>query len=482
MPDLDRITSGIRSSVSWPVKIAWAMTGTDALLVTLAVLIAQLTRFGLDSGSAVVADTGIAFSWMGVALAATWLVALSLVGSRDSRILGVGLVEYTRVINATLFTAGGLAIIAFFLKLDIARGYIAVALPLGLVLLLGGRLAWRKVVLKLRRAGRCLSSAIIVGTRADVAALTIRLQQRLGAGYRPIAVAVADGDPSAEVEGLPAIRIDDLVHVSRQTRNRAVIIAGDLPGGREQIRDLAWALEDAQTELILLSRLTEVAGPRIHLRPVEGLPMVHVDLPQYSGLNHTVKRVFDAVVAGAALLVLAPVFAALAVVIRLESSGSVIFRQERVGMGGARFTMFKFRSMVADAEELRRLMDDQNEGSGPLFKIKHDPRITRVGRFIRRYSLDELPQLWNVFIGDMSLVGPRPPLPREVELYERRVTRRLLTKPGITGLWQVSGRSSLSWDDSVKLDLYYVENWSLAGDFLILAKTVRAVVSRDGAY
>ena len=218
------------------------------------------------------------------------------------------------------------------------------------------------------------------------------------------------------------------------------------------------------------------------MRPVEGLPMLHVDLPQYAGVNHTIKRGIDLALASFAFLLLSPVLGLVALAVRLESPGPVLFRQERIGVAGERFTMFKFRSMVVDAEARLAAIAATNQGAGPLFKLKDDPRITRAGAFIRRYSIDELPQLLNVLNGTMSLIGPRPPLPREVAANEGRVNRRLLIKPGITGLWQVSGRSNLSWEESVKLDLYYVENWSITTDFVILAKTVRAVLKKDGAY
>jgi exopolysaccharide biosynthesis polyprenyl glycosylphosphotransferase len=314
------------------------------------------------------------------------------------------------------------------------------------------------------------------------------LRSNLAVGYRAVAVALTDAEDRSSRElhellsDLPTIDLDDLAHAVRSSSARAVMIAGDLPGGRDQIRDIGWMLEDLKTELILVSRLTDVAGPRIQLRPVVGLPMVHVELPQYSGFTHGVKRAFDIVVAGVLLVLLSPVFAAVALAIRLEGGGPVLFRQTRVGVRGTWFTMLKFRSMVVNADERLSELKDQNEGDGVLFKMRNDPRVTRVGRFLRRSSLDELPQLLNVLGGSMSLVGPRPPLPAEVELYEDRVARRLLIKPGITGLWQVRGRSNLSWEESVKLDLYYVENWSIVGDLVILALTARAVLAREGAY
>jgi exopolysaccharide biosynthesis polyprenyl glycosylphosphotransferase len=322
-----------------------------------------------------------------------------------------------------------------------------------------------------------------MGPASDIVEVAGELDVNMSAGYRAIGAVVTDDGSLGELaDRLPRVDGDELPWVSRKTRTRAVMIAGNLPGGREQIRDLGWKLENSNVELILLSRLTDVAGPRIHLRPVTGLPMVHVDLPQYSGFSYVIKRTGDIISALLGLVVLAPVFATIALAIKLTSAGPVFFRQQRIGVQGTPFTMLKFRSMVVDAEHRLTELRAQSEGNGVLFKMKKDPRVTAVGGFLRRYSLDELPQIINVLRGDMSLIGPRPPLAEEVELYEDRVNRRLLIKPGITGLWQVSGRSDLSWEESVKLDLSYVENWSVTGDFVILLRTVRAVLKRDGAY
>ncbi|WP_164863479.1 sugar transferase [Agromyces sp. LHK192] len=470
-------------TLAWPRKLAWALVATDALVVISSLLIAQVVRFGVDPGGLAAAGLDLGYLVAGAGIGGLWLAALSALRSREQRIIGVGVTEYQRVANATLITFGAVAILAYLSGVDLARGYLGVALPVGLVLLLVGRMLWRHSLQRLRRAGRALTGAIVVGPRAEVERTVAGLQRNLKSGYRPIGVVLTDDDRAPTVADLPRIARGRLVDIVRRTRTRAVMIAGELPGGRGEIRDLGWDLENSKVELILVSRLTDVAGPRIHFRRLEGLPMVHVDLPQYSGFSHSVKRVFDVIVAGIALVVLAPVFAVVALAIRLDSEGPVLFRQERVGAHGARFTMLKFRSMVVDAEaRLALVAADGDDGNGVLFKLRDDPRVTRVGGVLRKYSLDELPQLWNVFLGHMSLVGPRPPLPAEVEQYERRVGRRLLIKPGITGLWQVSGRSDLSWEESVKLDLYYVENWSVTSDLLILLRTVRAVVGRDGAY
>jgi exopolysaccharide biosynthesis polyprenyl glycosylphosphotransferase len=256
-----------------------------------------------------------------------------------------------------------------------------------------------------------------------------------------------------------------------------------LPGRSSRLlRRISWSLEGTGVDLVVSPALTDVAGPRIHVRPMSGLPLLHVEEPDFHGARRIVKGVSDWV-AGAFLTLLAlPVLILIAVAIKVSDRGPVFFRQTRVGVHGREFPCLKFRSMVVDAEERLAKLQAANEHDGVLFKIKDDPRVTGVGKIIRRLSLDELPQLFNVLRGEMSLVGPRPPLPSEVEQYGDDVKRRLLVKPGITGLWQVSGRSNLSWEDSVRLDLYYVENWSLSTDIVILAKTIRAVLSRDGAY
>ena len=474
--------------LGWRSRLAWGIRVTDAASILLSVYIAQVVRFGAQGIGPGLARADVAYLAMSLVLAVTWLVALSATRSRLPRNIGTGMIEYQRVLQATLGTFGALAIVAFLLQIDIARGYLAIALPLGLALLILGRALWRTYLHSLRHAGRCMTGAIVVGNQIDVTRVLQQLSRNYRVGYRAIAVSIPEGITASSPASSPSVRdlasvpFDELAAIAKRARARAVIIAGNMPGGNDAIRNIGWELENSQVELILMSRLTDVAGPRIHMRPISGLPMVHVDLPQYSGYNHAMKRLFDITLAGIALLVLSPVFGIIALAVRADSSGPIIFRQERVGAHGSRFTLLKFRSMAVDAEARLAALHAENEGSGLLFKIKDDPRVTRVGRVLRKFSLDELPQVWNVLRGDMSLVGPRPPLPAEVDQYESHVSRRLLTRPGITGLWQVNGRSNLTWEESVKLDLYYVENWSITGDIVILAKTVRAVLKGDGAY
>src|SRR6266700_3917297 len=263
----------------------------------------------------------------------------------------------------------------------------------------------------------------------------------------------------------------------------AVAVTASSGLGPERLRWISWQLEGTKTELIVSPGLIEVAGTRLQVRPVSGLPLLQVEAPRVSGFHRLFKGAIDRLVAGVALLVLSPLLIAITVRIRTTSHGPAFFRQTRVGRDGSTFTILKFRSMYLDAEDRKESLAAYNEANdGLLFKMRDDPRITRVGAVLRRYSLDELPQLVNVLLGSMSLVGPRPPLPSEVAQYGVDVRRRLLVKPGLTGLWQISGRSDLSWTESVRLDLRYVENWSLALDLMILWKTARVVLKPNGAY
>jgi exopolysaccharide biosynthesis polyprenyl glycosylphosphotransferase len=326
-----------------------------------------------------------------------------------------------------------------------------------------------------------------VGRRRDVEYVAAQLARKSGAAYEVVGVVLeCKGQESALQVGnrlVPAVcglgKVEDFV---LHTGADAVIVAGHLRKGTTYIRELGWRLERTSTELVLASSLTNVAGPRIRMRPVEGLPLMHVEMPQFTGGRHVAKRAMDICLSSAALLALGPLFLILAVLIRLDSPGPVFFSQDRAGRGSTLFRMYKFRSMVTTAEADLQKLTQLSEGNGVLFKMKNDPRVTGVGRWMRKYSLDELPQFYNVLRGDMSLVGPRPPLPSEVSSYNGHTYRRLFIKPGLTGLWQVSGRSDLDWDESIRLDLYYVENWSVAGDLILLWRTFKVVLMPVGAY
>lgn len=485
-PNQARSVDTHSSGLAWARRYRTTLRLTDAGVIVAAVAIGLAARLGSEGASA--ADLGQHAEYWGVSLLiiATWILTLGTFHTRDSRVVGVGATEYKRVINASALAFGLLAIGFLLFQVHSARDYFLVALPLGLAALTLERWLWRKWLLHQRLFGHYLSRVIVVGKREDVDYVIGQIDAKSGAAYCVVGAALeSDGGPAVMAGQHKVPVVADLSRVASAAASMgvdSVIVAGAPEGGSQYIRSLAWDLEGTSAELVLSSRLTDVAGPRIHFRPVEGLPLIHVEIPHFDGARHALKRMLDLVASGLGLLVLLPLLLAIGILVRVESPGPALFLQERCGRNGRTFTMVKFRSMVRTAEDDLAGLRELNEASGALFKIRHDPRITRVGRVIRKYSLDELPQLWNVFVGDMSLVGPRPPLPTEVECYERHVHRRLYIKPGLTGMWQVNGRSDLSWDESVRLDLFYVENWSLPGDLLILWRTVKVVLRPTGAY
>lgn len=468
---------------AWVVRFHALLLVSDVAVVVTSTLVAVWVWGRHDPPVTFLGAQVPTASWL-AGVVAVWLLALAAVRSRSERILAVGVTELQRVLNASVFALGAVMSAAFLGDADVARDTLAGAFGIGLLGLMVTRLAWRHRLITWRAEGRCKRNALLVGPRRDVERLLADLRRNHRAGFRVVGIALTDEDPAddARIDQVEAFGLAELVDRAHHPRVTTVVVAGDLPGGRAQLRRLGWSLEGAATELILPSRLTYVAGPRIHLRPVEGMPLVHLTLPTYTGVAYAAKRVMDVVVSALALVLLAPVLLAVAVAIKLDDGGPVVFRQQRVGNHGGLFTMYKFRTMVVDAEARLAALQHQDRGAGVLFKMVDDPRVTRVGRVLRAWSLDELPQFVNSLVGTMSVVGPRPPLPREVALYDGDVHRRLLSKPGITGLWQVSGRSDLSWEESVQLDLSYVENWSLSGDLMIIARTFRCVLARAGAY
>ncbi len=470
----------------------YAVRAGDLVAVSIAVVVAQHVRFGLGQQVAVSGLPPVSYSVASAILVLGWMVCLHLQRSYDGRLVGHGVQEYRAAFRASTALFAGLAITAFALRLDFARLYVLVAFPLGTLLVLGGRWTARRWLVAQRRQGHMSDRVLLVGDREHVAGLVEALRRTPDAGYDVIGACVedaagdtGDGEVPGTDTGVPVLGHHRDVLV-RALDLRADVIAVCSSGalGPSGLRRLGWALEGTDIDLVVAPGIMDVAGPRVLTRPVQGLPLIHVEAPDLSGPQRVIKDVGDRVAAALLLAVMAPVLLAVALSVRLEDGGPVLFRQVRVGHDGRTFGMWKFRSMVADAEsQLPRLMS-LSDGAGPLFKMRADPRVTRTGAVIRRYSLDELPQLLNVLRGDMSLVGPRPPLPREVAEYEDTARRRLLVKPGMTGLWQISGRSNLSWGEAVRLDLYYVENWTPLLDLLILWRTARVVLrpGSNGAY
>jgi exopolysaccharide biosynthesis polyprenyl glycosylphosphotransferase len=472
----------------WRARYRRRLGILDACVITWAVTGAFVVRFGFEP-SAPVPGQDISYGWLTVILAIAWWLMLGAWNSRQSRVLGAGPDEYKRVAAASLWLFGLVAIFSYVFRIETARGYVGIALPSGLVGLLLARWLLRQHLNVERQKGASMSRILLLGGPSAIAHLASSLKRVRHAGYLPIAgytPGIQQESPNTSDGTLPILgHKPDTASILEAIENcsaDAVAVSAGVQLHPQMLRHLGWELASRNVGLIMAPALTDIAGPRIHTQQVAGLPLIHVTTPTLEGGQRVAKRLFDIVASGILILVASPMMGLISILIKLGGRGPVLFKQSRVGIEGNHFRMLKFRSMVVDAEKKLTELEHLNEGSGVLFKIKNDPRVTPIGRFLRKFSLDELPQLFNVLGGSMSLVGPRPPLPSEVEAYEHDVRRRLLVKPGLTGLWQVSGRSNLSWQDSVRLDLYYVENWSLTGDLLILLRTVRAVFHSTGAY
>ena len=413
-----------------------------------------------------------------------WVASCAMTRSYERRFLATGSDEYRRVFDAGIRLLAATALALFAFRMGLARTYVLVGFPLATLLTLVNRAEVRRQIRQARAQGHALHRVLVVGLERSSAELVRQLRSEPGAGFEVVGVCLDLPEGKETVEDVPVLgSSQDILAALARAEADTLAIASYSGLDTLAIRHLAWELEGSDVDLVLAPSLTDVAGPRIHIRPVAGLPLLHVEQPELSGGRRFLKAAFDRAVAGTALLLLAPLLLVIALVVRLSSRGPALFRQTRVGEDGRTFTMLKFRSMCLDAEDRLAELDHLNErAEGLLFKVRSDPRVTRLGRLLRKYSLDELPQLLNIVRGDMSLVGPRPPLPTEVSRYATDVRRRLLVKPGLTGLWQVSGRSDLSWEESVNLDLHYVENWSLALDLTIIVRTFRAVVRSAGAY
>ncbi|WP_280759835.1 sugar transferase [Prescottella agglutinans] len=461
----------------------------DSVIVGIAVAAAQVARFGTTPEAVAAGISGLSYTMMSVALAGLWIAMLAIHRTRSTRVIGAGAEEYRRIVTATFQLFGLIAILSLLFQADIARGYLAIALPLGLAGLLGGRWVMRKVVTRRRARGDCHTSVLVVGSRQSVLTMTRNFERDSSSGYRVVGVCVPGygfrEDEHLVVDGreIPVLGNEyDVIGALGACGADTVVVTATEHLGHDGIRSLVWDLEPHNVDLVVAPGVVDVAGPRLVMRPVAGFPLIHVEKPRYHGAKRFGKTAFDTCFALAALIAVAPVMLVAAIAVKATSKGPILYKSERMGINGRPFPMLKFRTMVDGADKQVAALLGQNEGAGVLFKMKDDPRITPVGKFLRKYSLDELPQFVNVLRREMSVVGPRPPLRREVEAYDGTVRRRMLVKPGLTGLWQVSGRSDLSWDETVRLDLSYVENWSMMQDILIVGKTVRAVTAGSGAY
>lgn len=471
----------------WQRRYVQWLRWSDTSAVVAVVALAQTLRFGSANSAGLLGFSAIGYTSVSALVVVIWVAALAIERTRQVRVIGSGLEEYRRIWTATLSVFGAIAVLSMILRLEVARGYLAIAFPLGVIALTGNRWMSRKYVARRRNAGEYMNSVLAVGRLASVSELAEALARHPGDGYRIVGVCAPgllprDSVSIPSVGSVPAFAQEgDIVSAVLESGADTVMLAsGHL--SPDEIRDLTWELEKIDVDLVVSPGVVDVADPRLTVRLVGGQSLIQIEKPQYDGAKCFQKRAFDVCFSLCVLALVAPIMLLAAIAVKVSSRGPVFYLSERTGLDGRPFQMIKFRSMVVDAE--RRLADvaHLNEGGGILFKIKSDPRVTSVGRVLRRFSIDELPQFINVLRRDMSVVGPRPPLPSEVESYNDRVRRRLLVRPGITGLWQVSGRSDLSWEDTVRLDLSYVENWSMLGDLVIAAKTLMVVVRGVGAY
>ncbi|MCE0537111.1 sugar transferase [Kineosporia rhizophila] len=450
----------------------------DAAVAALGAALAVRVRFGT------VPDV---YLLLPVLLPATWVTLAWLYRTYEHRFVGAGVEEFHRLTRAGLILFATVAIVAYSLNGNFPRTLALMSVPFAVLGSMAGRCLLRIGLRRSRAAGRGLHRTLVVG-RSDAAVALIEqlrhTENSLHHAIVPVGVCLPGEEVSpSHVHDVPVVGTpSDVLAAVEYTAADAVAVVSQPDLSGHALRRLSWALEDRGVELLLSPGIVEVAGPRLSIRPLAGMSLLHLERPRLRGTRRAMKVAFDYSATLVLLLLLGPLMLALALAVRLTSPGPALFRQTRVGTDGREFTVYKFRSMVTDAEARLRELADADEGNGVLFKIRNDPRVTPIGRVLRKYSLDELPQLLNVLRGTMSLVGPRPPLPSEVAGYSPTEIRRLRVRPGMTGLWQVSGRSDLTWEESLRLDLRYVDNWSLALDLSILWRTVRAVTQGSGAY
>lgn len=456
----------------------------DLLTIGLTALIAITLRDSLD----VFVDYGGVASTLGVvgpAMLVCWVLAIAAFGGYSASVFGAGPEEYKTVANASLFTAAAVGVGCYLTKFDLSRGFFLLSLVVGLPTLLLGRVLLRRALWRAHRAGVLRRRVLLVGAPSHVDDVAAVLERETWLGYEIVGAVspVGHAGGRSTPAGHPVVGDSgDLPEHVARTGADTVFFASGAFRTAEEMRRAAWDLEAHHTQVVVAPSVTDVARERVRIRPAGGLPFMHLETARAVRANRWAKRTFDVVVSAGLLVLLSPVLLTAALVVRLHDGGPVLFRQTRVGKDAALFACLKFRTMVQHAETLALDLQQEQGSAALLFKLRDDPRITRPGGFLRRFSIDELPQLFNVLRGDMSLVGPRPQVPAEVALYDSTMSRRLRVRPGMTGLWQVSGRSDLSIEDAMRLDVYYVDNWSMVQDLSILARTVRAVLGSRGAY
>lgn len=473
--------SGARSRYLRALPIT-ALTIDIALMVGIG-LVAIVGRRELDIFTSS-GDVESSVTVAGPMIIAGWIATIALTGGYKGDLFGAGTDEYRRVFNASVIAAGLSGVGCYLAKYDLSRGFFLLAFGLGIPSLLLGRLLLRRAVQEARKHGSLRQRVLIAGSRSHVDEIAAVLRRESWLGYQVIGALTPEYDVSEETSsGVPVIgNTADVSDLVKATNADVIFFAGGSVGASSQLRRTLWELERHHVQVVVAPSVTDISSERIAIRPVGGLPLIHIDPPTWSDASRWGKRVFDLLGSSLLIIAFAPLLVFAALQIKFHDRGPVFFRQTRIGKDREEFGCFKFRTMVVDAESMVTALREQQGQSALLFKMKDDPRITRPGKWLRRLSVDELPQLFNVWLGDMSLVGPRPQVAAEVAMYDDSMSRRLHVRPGMTGLWQVSGRNDLTADEAIRLDLYYVDNWSMLQDISILSRTLGAVLASRGAY
>lgn len=477
------------TSVAVPVRgglryIPTVAFGADLVLITIGVFLAILGRETLPFPGYAPTDVSATLDVAGALIIISWVVALAIFGAYRPQVFGAGLDEYKRVVNASLVTGAAVGVGSFLLRFPLSRGFFVLAFLIGIPVLVLGRYLLRRSIHKARTGGALQHRVVISGDEGHVDEIASVLRREKWLGYDVVgALTPEPGERYATHLGIPLLgSAADIAQVAIRAEADVVFLVGGAFKSSIEMRQLAWDLEHEDIAVVLAPSVTDVSSERIRVRPVGGMPLIHLEKPRSAAAIRRAKRTFDVIGSLMLLFAFAPIFAFSAYKVWRFDGGPVLFRQIRVGRDSVGFGCLKFRTMVTDAEDRLAELRAQAGHEVGLFKMENDPRITVPGTWMRRFSLDELPQLVNVLRGDMSLVGPRPPLEHEVTQYDEAMSRRLRVRPGMTGLWQVSGRSDLSWSEAIRLDLYYVDNWSMLQDLTILARTFGAVFGRRGAY
>ncbi|WP_300644677.1 sugar transferase [Nocardioides sp.] len=476
-----RWAAGARSRYLRALPLTALVIDLTIMLVVGLVAIVGRRELAIFTASADVEST---LTFAGPLMILGWVATIAVAGGYRTDVFGAGLDEYKRVFNASLLAAGLAGVGCYLANFSLSRGFFLMAFFLGVPALLTGRLVLRRAIQTARTRGVLRQRVLIAGSRSHVDEIAVVLRRESWLGYQVVGALTPEYDLSEETAtGVPVVgNANEVTALAVVMDADVIFFAGGSIGASSQLRKALWDLERHNIQVVVAPSVSDISGERIKIRPVGGLPLIHIDPPTWTDASRWGKRTFDVVGSSALILAFTPLLVFAALGVWLHDRGPVFFHQTRIGRNGEEFACRKFRTMVVDAEARLTELHAQVGYTQGLFKMECDPRVTRPGRWLRRYSIDELPQLFNVLTGEMSLVGPRPPLPIEVEKYDDSASRRLHVRPGMTGLWQVSGRSDLPWDEAIRLDLYYVDNWSMLQDLSILGRTLGAVLGSRGAY